>query len=78
VHPIESAVATQVDYQGLARQRAALNGHLHALSAVTPDELQRWPRDERLAFRINPQGTSQKQVEQRTQSLSLPSSLSLS
>ena len=53
VRPLDAGVATQVDYQGLARQRAALEGYLHALSAVSEAEFRRWPRDERLAFLIN-------------------------
>lgn len=45
--------ATQVDYAGMARERARLKAYLDALAAVRPAEFERWPKPERLAFLIN-------------------------
>ena len=53
VQPIRAGVATEVDYAGMARERAALKGYLDGLSAVRRDEFNRWPKPERLAFLIN-------------------------
>ncbi len=53
VRPIRDGVATQVDYGGMARDRARLKGYLDALAAVPESDFRRWPKDERLAFLIN-------------------------
>ncbi|PTD95347.1 DUF547 domain-containing protein [Pseudothauera lacus] len=45
--------ASQLDYRGMARDRAALQGYLDALATVTPAEYEQWHRDQRLAFLIN-------------------------
>lgn len=53
VQPVRDGVATEVDYAGLARERAALEAYLEGLAAVTPEAFRSWPRAERLAFLIN-------------------------
>jgi len=53
VQPIRAGVATEVDYAGMARERAALKGYLDGLAAVRRDEFNRWPKPERLVFLIN-------------------------
>lgn len=53
VRPIRGGVATQVDYAGMARERALLKGYLDALAAVPEADFLRWPKPERLAFLIN-------------------------
>jgi hypothetical protein len=53
VVPIRNGVSTQVDYGGMARERAALKAYLDGLSAVTTTEIESWPESERLAFLIN-------------------------
>jgi hypothetical protein len=53
VQPIRAGVATEVDYAGMVRERAALKGYLDGLAAVRRDEFNRWPHPERLAFLIN-------------------------
>ena len=53
VQPIRAGVATEVDYAGMARERAALKGYLDGLAAVRQDDFNRWPKPERLAFLIN-------------------------
>ena len=45
--------ASQVDYAGFGRDRAALQAVLATYSAVTPAEYDKFSRDERLAFLIN-------------------------
>jgi len=45
--------ASQVDYAGMARERAALKGYLDSLSQVPRAEFDAWPRNERKAFLIN-------------------------
>lgn len=45
--------ATSVDYAGVRRDRAALEACLTSLSAVTPGDYARWPKDRQLAFLIN-------------------------
>jgi hypothetical protein len=42
-----------VDYQGLAKQRVALNRYLRGLEAVTPREFAKWSNAQREAFWIN-------------------------
>jgi len=53
VQPIRAGVATEVDYVGMARERAALKGYLDGLAEVRRDEFNRWSKPERLAFLIN-------------------------
>lgn len=53
VVPIRNGVSTQVDYGGMARERAALKAYLDGLSAVSATKLESWPESERLAFLIN-------------------------
>lgn len=53
VQPIGGGVSTEVDYAGMARERARLQGYLDALAAVPESDFRRWPEDERLAFLIN-------------------------
>ncbi len=43
VQPIRGGVATQVDYAGMARERALLQGYLDALAAVPEADFRRWP-----------------------------------
>ncbi|MGH6885436.1 MAG: DUF547 domain-containing protein, partial [Geminicoccales bacterium] len=45
--------ASQVDYAGMARERAALKAYLESLSRVPAAEFDGWPKDERKAFLIN-------------------------
>jgi hypothetical protein len=45
--------ASQVDYAGMARDRAALKGYLDSLSQVPRAEFDAWPKNERKAFLIN-------------------------
>jgi hypothetical protein len=53
VQAIRAGVATEVDYAGMARDRAALKGYLDGLATVRQDDFNRWPKPERLAFLIN-------------------------
>lgn len=53
VQAIGGGVSTEVDYAGMARERAQLQGYLDALAAVPESDFRRWPEDERLAFLIN-------------------------
>jgi hypothetical protein len=45
--------ASQVRYDGFARDRAALKAYLDSLSRVPAAQFEGWPRDERKAFLIN-------------------------
>jgi len=45
--------ATAVDYAGFLASRADLKEYLAALSTVSDDEFEAWPRDDQLAFLIN-------------------------
>ena len=45
--------ASQVDYAGMARDRAALKAYLERLSRVPRAEFDGWPKNERKAFLIN-------------------------
>jgi hypothetical protein len=45
--------ASQMDYAGMARDRAALKTYLDALSAVPQAEFDGWAKDERKAFLVN-------------------------
>ena len=47
------ANASQVDYKGLAQERAALAAYLHSLSAVTPAQYAGWSRPQQYAFLAN-------------------------
>ncbi len=53
VQPIQGGVATQVDYTGMARERAVLKTYLDGLAAVRQQDFARWDKAERLAFLIN-------------------------
>jgi hypothetical protein len=53
VVPIQGGVSTQVDYAGMARERAALEAYLDGLSTVRTSDFETWPKPERLAFLIN-------------------------
>jgi hypothetical protein len=45
--------ASQLDYAGMARERAVLKVYLESLSRVPKAEFDGWPKDERKAFLIN-------------------------
>ena len=47
------ATASQVDYKGLAQERAALAAYLQSLSAVTPAQYAGWSRPQQYAFLAN-------------------------
>jgi hypothetical protein len=47
------ASASQVDYAGFARERAALDNYLDSLSRVTEAEFGGWGKPQRMAFLIN-------------------------
>lgn len=53
VRPVNDGKATEVDYWGMARDRAALQRYLKALSLITPQQFDQWPEDQQLAFLIN-------------------------
>lgn len=53
VHWIDHGTASQVDYDGFARDRAALKAYLDALSQVPQTDFDGWPVQERQAFLIN-------------------------
>jgi hypothetical protein len=57
VRPIRGGMATQVDYAGMARERALLENYLDRLSAVPEADFRRWPKTEQLAFLINAYNT---------------------
>lgn len=50
---LPGAHASQADYAGFARDRAALKAYLASLSQVARSEFDAWPQDERKAFLIN-------------------------
>jgi hypothetical protein len=50
---LPGAHASQVDYAGFARDRAALKAYLASLSRVARGEFDAWPQDARKAFLIN-------------------------
>jgi hypothetical protein len=50
---LDGGKASQVDYAGMARDRAALKAYLASLSRVARGEFDAWPQDERKAFLIN-------------------------
>jgi len=53
VRPVRGGVATEVDYAGMARERALLKDYLDQLAAVPEADFRRWSKQERLAFLIN-------------------------
>ncbi|MZR63471.1 DUF547 domain-containing protein [Alcanivorax sp. DP30] len=53
VKPLRGGVATAMDYQGMEKDRQALQGYLDALSGVSRADYQQWSKDEQLAFLIN-------------------------
>lgn len=50
---VRGGVASQVRYDGMARDRAALNGYLAATGKVTRATFDGWSKPEQLAFLIN-------------------------
>jgi hypothetical protein len=44
---------SRVDYDGFKADRPALKQVLDAMSAVTPAEFERWPREQQMAFLVN-------------------------
>ncbi|HJS76420.1 MAG TPA: DUF547 domain-containing protein [Burkholderiales bacterium] len=50
---LEGGKASQVNYQGMAKERAALTEYLHSLSRVGEQEFGAWSRGEQVAFLIN-------------------------
>jgi len=50
---LDGGKASQVDYAGMARDRAALKAYLGSLSKVPAAQFAAWPKDERKAFLIN-------------------------
>jgi hypothetical protein len=50
---LDGGKASQLDYAGMAPDRAALKAYLDSLSRVSQDEFERWPRGEQMAFLIN-------------------------
>ncbi len=53
VVPLQEGRATAVDYGGMLRDRARLQGYLQRLSAVNRAEFDHWQAQEQLAFLIN-------------------------
>ena len=50
---INEGRASQVDYKGIAAERAALNGYLQSLSAVTQAQYASWTKPQQYAFLAN-------------------------
>jgi hypothetical protein len=50
---LEGGKASQVDYAGMASDRAALKKYLGQLSAAPEAEFAQWPKEEQMAFLIN-------------------------
>ena len=50
---IDGGKASQVRYDGMARDRRLLKSYLEGLSAVRGEEFERWARAEQMAFLIN-------------------------
>jgi hypothetical protein len=50
---LDGGKASQVNYQGMAKERAALTEYLHSLSRVGEHEFEAWSRGEQVAFLIN-------------------------
>lgn len=53
VRVLDGGQATQVDYDGMARERARLTAYLDELKAVSRQRFDQWPNAEQLAFLIN-------------------------
>lgn len=53
VKEISSGNASQVDYKGFAQDRAALQGYLKSLSAVTAETYGGWSKPQKFAFLAN-------------------------
>ncbi|TYL49339.1 DUF547 domain-containing protein [Marinomonas sp. IMCC 4694] len=50
---LDGGKASQVDYQGVADNKASLNAYLKTLENVSQSEFDGWPKDDQLAFLIN-------------------------
>jgi hypothetical protein len=50
---LEGGKASQVNYQGMAKERAALTEYLRSLSRVGEQEFEAWSRGDQVAFLIN-------------------------
>jgi hypothetical protein len=50
---ISEGRASQLDYAGMAKDRAALKAYLHTLSAVPESDFKGWSKPQRMAFLIN-------------------------
>lgn len=50
---VDGGKASRVNYAAIATERKTLAAYLATLSAVTPAEYERWPREQKLAFLIN-------------------------
>ena len=50
---LDGGKASQLDYAGMARDRAPLKDYLVSLSAVTEKQLDTWSKPQRMAFLIN-------------------------
>jgi len=53
VRYLAGGLESRVDYTGMQEDHERLRGYLQALSRVTEDAFNQWPRDEQLAFLIN-------------------------
>jgi hypothetical protein len=53
VRLIDEGRGSQVDYAGMAKDRAALKTYLDSLAAVAEADYRQWPKAQRLAFLIN-------------------------
>ena len=53
VGPISGGKASQVRYDGMARDRIALKGYLESLSGTKEEDFNAWTRPQRMAFLIN-------------------------
>lgn len=53
VRLIDEGRGSQVDYAGMAKDRAVLKAYLDALATVSEQEYRQWPKAQRLAFLIN-------------------------
>jgi hypothetical protein len=53
VKPISSGNASQVDYKGFVADRAALDGYVQSVSAVSAAEFAKWSKPQQYAFLAN-------------------------
>lgn len=53
VRVIDNGHASQVDYAGMRRDQAQLDGYIQQLSAVTAERFHGWDRDDQVAFLVN-------------------------